>query len=217
MNKKQEKEAILNSYLKLVEFLAKLYGPTCEIVLHAVENDKASIVAIENRDIDNRQVGEDIDEVGSKIKELYKNKNFIVNNFERTANGKEMKSNTFFIKDSSDELIGILCINFDMTIPIGARKYLEQLTSGFNTSQNESNKKGNETTQSIKEFTLKIINDVIESSGIPVERMTPEERVNILKILKEKGVFRIKGAVREVAKHLMTSEASIYRYLKELE
>lgn len=128
-----------------------------------------------------------------------------------------MKSNTFFIKDSSDELIGILCINFDMTIPIGARKYLEQLTSGFNTSQNESNKKGNETTQSIKEFTLKIINDVIESSGIPVERMTPEERVNILKILKEKGVFRIKGAVREVAKHLMTSEASIYRYLKELE
>ncbi|MPN61335.1 hypothetical protein SDC9_209071 [bioreactor metagenome] len=70
---------------------------------------------------------------------------------------------------------------------------------------------------SIEEYTVEIIHNVITSSNIPADRMTPDEKTEILKKMKDKGVFRIKGAVREIARQLETSEPTIYRYLKTIE
>ena len=82
-------------------------------------------------------------------------------------------------------------------------------SSGF---ENDKNTSG-----SIKDFTIKIIEDIIRNSKIPTNRMTTKEKIEILKLLKQKEVFRIKAATRIVAKYLNSSETSIYRYLKELE
>lgn len=217
MKKSDERKIILNSYLNLIKFLSQIYGANCEVVLHSIENDKVSIIAIENGEISDRKTGEEIREIGSRFKNRYKIKDFIVGNYERTSNKRKIKTNTFFIKDSSGELIGMLCINFDMTVPIAAKKFFDEFIEHFSDNEDNSDNITSSTANSIKEFTLNIIKDVIKDSGIPVERMTPEERIDILKILKEKGVFTIKGAVREVSKHLETSETSIYRYLKELD
>jgi len=46
--------------------------------------------------------------------------------------------------------------------------------------------------------------------------MNPGEKKQIIKELNEKGIFRIKGGIAEVCRHLQISEATLYRYLKDI-
>ena len=47
-------------------------------------------------------------------------------------------------------------------------------------------------------------------------RMTMDEKKQVVKKLEEKGIFRLKGVVAEVADSLEVSDQTVYRYLKEL-
>ena len=51
---------------------------------------------------------------------------------------------------------------------------------------------------------------------VDVDRLTQDEKMEIMDILNRKGVFLLKGSVSYVAKELHSSEASIYRYLGKL-
>lgn len=214
MAKLSEREIIMNAYLSIMDFLAQVYGKNCEVVLHAVEGDKISIVAIKNGEISNRKVGIDLSLIGKKMKEYHEKTGYMVNHHEKSIAGKELKSNTYYIRDASGELIGMLCINFDLTIPHTAKKFLEDFMGLSKTIVTQTDKAASE---SIKDLTVKMIEEVIRESGIPVDRMTVDEKKEILKALKEREVFRTKGATRLVAKYLNSSETSIYRYFKEIE
>lgn len=214
MSKISEREIIMNSYLNIMDFLAQACGKHCEIVLHSIQDEKASIVAIRNGDISSRKVGKELRPVALKMKEYHESTGYMVNRHEKTLDGRELKSNTFYIKDSSGHLIGMLCMNFDLTIPNSARKFLEEFMGGSKASVSHRDRAASE---SIKDMTNKMIEEVIREAGVPADRMTVEEKKEILKVLKEREVFRTKGATRIVAKYLNSSETSIYRYFKELE
>lgn len=214
MDKRDEIKIIMNSYLNIMEFLSKIYGSSCEIILHSIQGDKVSIVEIINGNISNRKIGTEKNVIGYKHKEQFKDNDYIANNFYRSENAVDIKSNTFYIKDSSGELIGMLCLNFDITASKSAKKILDEFLCNVTSNATLASITP---FNSIKDFTISTIEEIIEEAKIPVERMTSKERIDILKKLSEKGVFRTKGAVHIVAKHLKTSETSLYRYLKELE
>ncbi len=209
-----ERQIIMNSYLSIIDFLAQTYGKSCEIVLHSVDDGKISIVAIKNGEISKRKVGKDLSLIGKKMQEHHEKTGYRVNHHETSLDGKEIKANTYYIKDSSGELIGMLCINFDLTIPNTAKKFLEEFMGSSKSTVSHTDKVASD---SIKDLTIKMIEEIIRESGIPADRMTVEEKKEILKSLKEKEVFRTKGAIRIVAKYLNSSETSIYRYFKEIE
>jgi predicted transcriptional regulator YheO len=74
--------------------------------------------------------------------------------------------------------------------------------------------KANKERVSIRETVFSVIDEVIgEKNGNP-ERMTTEEKKNVVNELDERGVFLLKGVVTEVASRLDVSEQTIYRYLK---
>jgi predicted transcriptional regulator YheO len=47
--------------------------------------------------------------------------------------------------------------------------------------------------------------------------MGKEDKLNIIKDLKEKGVFLIKESAKRVSKELNVSLATIYKYLEEIQ
>lgn len=51
------------------------------------------------------------------------------------------------------------------------------------------------------------------NGGMPLERLTQVEKVAIVRELKNRGVFLMKGTIPPVAELLGCSEATIYRYL----
>lgn len=218
MDKALEREYIINMYKRLVDFLAEVYGESCEVVLHEIKNNNSTIIAIKNGHISNRTVGKENDDIFKRKIKIYNNKNYITNMYHKTANGGDMKTSSFFIKDSTGELIGTLCVNVEFSNMIQLHKLTEKFMADFlNIKSTDEIVKTKEEEETIEQYTYRVIEKIIKEHEIPVERMNVDEKIEILRLLKNRGVFRIKGANRQVAKYLDVSETSIYRYLREIE
>jgi predicted transcriptional regulator YheO len=214
----------LKAYIPMVDFIAGIMGPDCEVVLHDTANLENSIMAIRNNRISGRQVGGPLTDLGLKIlKEgTYEKEDYLLNYPSKTRDGKPLRSSTFFIKDSDGRLLGMLCINIDLTAAFSAKNFIESYITGTRTEASgmdlpapdpRPHHSPEHFSSSIEELVNTIIEKTINGLNLPPERLSPEEKMDIVRQLNEKGVFLLKGAVSEVAKHLRVSENTIYRYL----
>ncbi|MBM7624879.1 helix-turn-helix transcriptional regulator [Sporohalobacter salinus] len=225
------KNKILEHYRILVEYLAKVLGENFEIVLHDLSNIENSIIAIKNGHVSGRKKGDALTDLALKIVNDHKDleDKYLINYTGHTKDGKELRSSTLFIKNEQKEMIGMLCINIDVSCFSYARDILNQLILGQKevnknkgsipvvSEKKEVNKEEDyapeKFTNSIEELMHSIINSVMNDTSIPPERMTADEKKKIVQKLDDKGVFLLKNAVKEVADALKSSEATIYRYL----
>ena len=151
--------------------------------------------------------------------------------FESTAiTGKKLCSNSLFIKGPRNELTGLLCINFDSSryqelsarvmdlcsnmltpgVQSGARLIVEDETDPTADAPEKTYP------TSIAGATASIVSEVVSNYPVPVERLTQDEKMEIMATLNRKGVFLLKGSGSYEAKERHSSEASIYRYLGKL-
>ena len=105
---------LLQQYIKLTEFLGLALGPDYEVALHDLANKDHSIIAIANSHISGRKLGAPLTNMALSIlrDKSYERMDYHLHYYSINVNGKDLRSSTFFIKDSG-ELIGLLCINFD--------------------------------------------------------------------------------------------------------
>lgn len=219
----------LENYVGLLDFVSLSIGPDYELSLIDTANGENKIIAMKYGNISGRHVGEKIEPI---IEDVIKNKeyetsDYIVNKTAIGANGKFLRASMYFIKDESKKLIGILCINFDdsrfhdlgntllqLCHPEG---YLEDvLNAKAAMEKGESNSKfrgSREEKRTLEQTVEDIIDSEFKDIKIPLERLTQEEKISVVKNLDNKGVFMIKGAVGILAKRLDVSQASLYRYI----
>ncbi|MDK2918047.1 MAG: hypothetical protein PWQ37_780 [Candidatus Petromonas sp.] len=203
---------ILKSYIPVVEGIAKTFGKNCEVVLHDFSKMKSSIIAIENGHITGRSLGSPMTEVGLRAVRKGNTKDSIINYTGKSAEGRVLKSSTMFIKDENDEVLGCLCINFDMSELTVAKRVIDEL---LQTDADEENK-NNDGANKVNDVLTDIVQNTLEQSGKPVAYMSKEEKVSIVKKLDLQGAFLIKGAIDYVAKVLCVSRYTIYNYLDEI-
>lgn len=155
----------------------------------------------------------------------YKNSNYKLNYNGISDDQRILRSSTMFIKNEKEELVGMLCINFDDRKYVDISNQLLKLCHPDKLIEQNSTYEsinslldaGSETfSGSISEVTEIVLNKVLADKNIPIDRLTQNERLNIIDILNRKGIFMLKGAVHEVSKQLLCSEPSIYRYLSKL-
>lgn len=208
---------LLENYIGIVEFLGEFLGEDTEVVLHDVVNLEKSIVAIKNNHISGREIGAPATNLVLKIlkNKEYKDKNYLSNYKGTSKTGKILKSATYFIKDEQNEVIGMLCINIDIDKMNQLKSFIDKIVM-FDEDNNQTSKISETLSQSTKELTFDNIYKVVDNFGIPAERMSQEEKIQIIEELNDKGIFLIKGAVSEAANALKVSEASIYRYLSKI-
>lgn len=216
-------------YSSLVEFLGKALGSDTEVVLHDIDEDSNSILAISNGHISNRKIGAPITDLALKfiVDKEYERKDYVCNYTGKAKGDKIIKSSTFFLKDNEKNLIGLLCINQDMSKYLEISKDILNLAKIFDvneeikTPSDELNPlnltpHSENFADSVSEMTYDILHEFVDLTNIPPERMTQDEKLIIIDKLNQRGVFMLKGAVTEVAKQLHSSEASIYRYLGKI-
>jgi len=210
-------DEIIESYLPMVDFIATVYGKHCEVILHDLRKLENSIIAISNNHITGRNVNDTITDFALDIvhnTEKYKNKNFICNYTGKTDDGrKNIRASTYFIRDKEDNLIGLLCINVDVTVLENARRVIDDFIID---EKNVETKKQENFSLSINDHVSSLIIQTLAEFEAESLRMTMEEKKQVVKDLESKGVFKLKGVVSEVAKSLKVSEQTVYRYLKEL-
>ena len=105
---------LLQQYMKLTEFLGLALGPDYEVALHDLTNRDRSIIAIVNNHISGREIGAPLTNMALGIlrDRSYETSDYCLQYHGISVNGKDLRSNTFFIKQDG-RLIGLLCINFD--------------------------------------------------------------------------------------------------------
>lgn len=211
-------------YALLVEFLGHMLGPDYEIALQDLSCKQPAIVAIANGSISGRGIGAPLTNVAMQIiaEKAYLTQNWKLNYRGLSANGKVLRCSTFFIKDERGALVGLLCINFDDS---RYRELSEKVFSlchpddyaAQNIKISATESMEHETFyNNISSATKDAFQEVTSNANIPTDRLTQEEKLEIIKLLDKKGIFMLKGVIPVVAKYLSCSQASIYRYLSKI-
>ena len=210
-------------FVKFVDFIADMLGEDSEVVLHDLTDLNNSIVAIRNGHNSGRQVGGPATDLVLRVMKgmKYKDKDFLSNYRGYAKNGNILKSSTFFIKDKKEKIIGMLCVNTDCGKLIEIRDFLSGMLPV--TDKAENNPKNNQPEEisekfnlNAEELTLESINKIVAEAGVSPERMSQQEKIDVVKRLYEMGVFLLKGAVTQTASTLKISEPSVYRYLNQI-
>lgn len=204
---------ILNCYINIAPFLAKVCGPDCEVAIHDVSDPESSIVAIYNN-VSGREQGNPMTDLALDIlnRGTHSDSDYLVNYTGHTQNGSFLSS-TYFIKNEG-RLIGLLCINKDMTTVQELNSSLHVLLERFNLVAPKESQFSERLDTPIDGLLPTRIAEIISQSGVPTSRMSMREKVTIVHRLKENGVLMMRGAVAEIARQLRVSEPTIYRYIK---
>ena len=133
----------------------------------------------------------------------------------KTTDGRVLKSSLLYIKDENGEVIGFLCINYDISEILIVNNILDSFVD-INKDDSTDISQEESFGSNIYDVLNKITDKTLDSIGKPVAYMSKEEKVNIVEILNNKGVFLVKGAVDYVAKLLCVSRYTIYNYLDEI-
>ncbi len=206
---------ILINMIPIVEGIANTFGKNCEVVLHDVRNPESSIVAISNGHVTNRIVGGPMSEYGLADLKRGCFDNNKLNYLKKTKDGRVLKSTSMYIKDDKGDLIGFLCINFDISELTVIKNILSDFININDDAQYldaESSYQGD----AIHEVLTRIVDKTVESMGKPVGFMTKEEKVHVVQLVEGQGAFQVKGAIDYVAKILCVSRYTIYNYLDEI-
>lgn len=219
---------LLQQYMKLTEFLGIALGPDYEVALHDLTNRDRSIIAIANNHISGREIGAPLTNMALGIlrDRSYEHSDYCLQYHGVSVNGKDLRSNTFFIKQGG-RLIGMLCINFDDS---RYRELSDRVLSLCHPDLFLTNvlpKPGvpeaaedhpvpEKFRNSSDAVTVDAVNRELDRMGVVAERLTPEERLKVIAALEASGTFLLKGAVKSAAVSLHCSQASIYRYLSQV-
>ncbi len=203
---------IIDSYAAMIESLASYLGSAYEISLHSLEDYNHSVVKIMNGYHSGRYVGapltdlalnmlKRIQDEGTAFTESYTSY-FAINPL-----GESLKSSTIPIMGERGRLIGMLCINLYMDTPLS--EILQSLTD-TGSQQKEHEHFAQSSSDAISDALNQAKNQVMHNVSIPAVNKNKE----IIRILYDKGIFKIKNSVSEVANGLGISKNTVYLHIR---
>ncbi len=107
---------MLDQIKQIADGLGQTLAPFCEVVVHDLLEPEQSILAIHNN-LSGRAVGDPTTEAGpGPHLPIRTTLQIIANYANQFADGRQAKSTSVGIKDSSGRYIAALCINVDLTL-----------------------------------------------------------------------------------------------------
>lgn len=206
--------AYLKKYIPLVDFLAEVFGDDAEVVLQDVSDFNNSVISIRNNHISGRKLGAPATNLVLKVMNgNFTDKNYVTNYRGISAVGKVVRSSTYFIKDDKNVVVGMLCINIDIDKFVQLKNHLDGI---LKLPEEIFEKTTERFSVSAEGLASDSIETILEESGISPERMSQDEKMEVVYKLDKNGVFLVKGSICKVASVLNVSNATIYRYLSKI-
>jgi predicted transcriptional regulator YheO len=210
----RDKELIFRTLKQIADAIVNTFPRAFEAVVHDLSNPRKSIKYIAG-DITHRKIGGPVTDLvvktlhqeGRNIRDRH---NYKTN----SSDGRALKSSTVFIRNSQEDVVAALCINFDMTDFLNAALALEIFTR---TENDFSASEQTETfAMSIAETIEILLQQAVTKIGKQPSSMTIEEKIELVKELETSGVFQIKGSIDQAALIMGVSKYTVYNYLKKI-
>ena len=200
-----EDRAILNSYRAVVEGVSALIGNHCEIVLHSLEDLEHSAICIANGHNTNRQEGSPLTDLALKSLHNMKTDSVSKPYFTRIKNGGLMKSVTIAIRNKNQRIIGLLCININLDVP------LSQFIQALMPSNPMGETSSVNFASSVEELVSQTVEHTIEE--VNADRLVANNNKNRQIVV---SLFEIKDAINLVADRLDISRHTVYLYIRQI-
>lgn len=203
-----EDHAILASYFPVADGIAALLGEHCEIVLHSLEFLEHSAIYIVNGHNTNRKIGSPITDRALWSLRHMQTDSVSKPYFTRAKGGVLMKSITIAIRNGKQHVIGLICINLNLDVPVS------QFLGSF-IAPPETDTQVN-FASSVEDLVAQTIESTVEE--ITTDRTIANNNKNrqIVSTLFEKGIFDIKDAINQVAERLGISRHTVYLYIRQM-
>lgn len=200
MNKK------LIPHITVCDAITKLFYPNVEVVLHDVKEEK--LVHISNA-FSKREIG---DKMINDVKDFKALTTNIIGPYEKVNfDGKKLKTVSSIIRDENSEIIGIMCINFDI-------QTFENIFDSLKSFLNLEDKKQSPNllfSQDWKSHTNRLIKEFLQIKDKKIEELKIKQKKELILFLNDKGIFSIRNVVAYLCEILDISRATIYKWLKQ--
>lgn len=199
-----EQRAILDQLQQVAQGLGATFAPFCEVVVHDLRRPKNAIVAIENN-LSGRRVGDPATELGLARIADPDYPQVLANYQNRFADGRQVKSTSIGIKDSSGAYVAALCVNIDLSLFHGLQHALTQF------SQFEAGTRPAESLDPANASAIRARIDQFAARRATTPRtLSKDDRRQLMRELKLAGVMELRRSADVVARHLGVSRATIY-------
>lgn len=204
----QEQKALLSQLEQVAQGLSATFAPFCEVVLHDLLDPQQSILVIHNN-LSGRAVGEPTTALGLARIADPQYPQVVANYANHFADGRQAKSTSIGIKDSTGQYVAALCMNVDLTLFRSLQNALGQfgaVDSGVAPKESLNPAGADALRARIDQFAARM-------ASTP-RTLRTEERRALLRELKDSGCMDIRRAMETVARHLGVSRAAVYSYAK---
>lgn len=207
-------ETLFDYSCRLARGIAAQFGPSCEVVVHDMRegHSENSLIAIENGHVSGRSVGDGpsrivlqaMQEDPARLKDR-------LAYLAKTSDGKILKSTTIFIRDAEGAVIGVLGINYDITMMLAFQHAIQD----FTLTEREPMAETASIPLNVNDLLDDLIRQSIQLVGKPVALMTKEDKVRAVGFLKSSGAMLISKAGPKICKAFGISSYTLYSYIEE--
>lgn len=204
---------ILDSYRIMLDGLANYLGKGFEFVLHSLEDYEYSVIKIINGHYTGRKVGAPITDLAlnmlNKIQE--ENLDGYVSYDSKNKKGRPLRSTTISIYGENSRIIGLVCINFYKDTPLSEVFPFFEIMNNTIPSMMDENF-ADDVDHLIEQVYTEAYQIVMSDESITSTLKNKE----IINMLYNQGVFKIKDAVAKVAKMMDVSKNTVYMHLRSI-
>jgi predicted transcriptional regulator YheO len=199
-----EQQLLLEQIKQIALGISETFAPFCEVAVHNLLDPKHAIVAIHNN-LSGRKVDGPATELGlARIAD--KDCPAVIANYSNQfADGRQVKSTSIGIKDSSGRYIAALCMNVDLTLFQGLQSVLRQFSSVD---------AANAVTESLDPAGAQDIRERIDQFAARLSTTPRSLRVDdrrlLIRELKKIGFMEMRRSINTIANRLGVSRATVY-------
>ena len=194
----------LEPHVPVCEAVVTLFHPLAEVAVHDIRRDR--VVAIWNP-ISERRVGQ-----RSLLDELpdYPDDARVIGPYAKVlADGRAITSVSVVLHNAKGARRGLLCINFDRAPFDGAAVFLTRFAAAVEERPPEL------FDRDWREQIALAVDEECRSRRLRHDRLTREQRLDLTRVLDERGLFSTRNAAAHAARALGVSRTTVYALLKE--
>jgi predicted transcriptional regulator YheO len=204
---------LLEQYQTTVAFLSESLPKTWEVLLFDLTQKNMPVV--ENKQSSRKRV----DSLRSYIRQAMKRSTVLENGMlvcrgDVTMGKGLSKVSIQFLRDSEGTLVGALVLYIELTPFVALSSHIDNLLHFDVTNIDEIQPV--QPPAPTEEPTLELIDKMVSEFSDAPDRLTPDEKTELIIDLYDSGVLDLKGAVAKTAQALRMSEQSIYRYVAKV-
>ena len=194
--------------------LAGQFGRNCEVVIHDLrgEDHDHTIIAIENGHVSGRSIGDGPSHIVlESLREDPSTLEDRIAYLTKTSDGRILKSSTLFIRNDEGDVIGLMGINYDISMFVAVGDAISDFTGQSQPGAEPEAISGN-----VSDLLDELLEHSVRLVGKPPAMMSKDEKIRAISFLDERGAFLVTKSGPQVCQFFGISTYTLYSYLDEI-